>query len=86
MESRAFIKAADTLAVKIVAAQHYIGGFDEIKSNSDSIQRELNQLFAGLQNPTLPTAFRLRDIAYRNGFYIDQRALARLKDFEYWAA
>lgn len=76
MESRAFIKAAGATIAKLVQSSPR----DE---NRDALQREVNQLFSGLQNPTLPSAYRLRDAALRNGFNVDQKVLQRLSQFEF---
>ena len=41
-------------------------------------QKDINQLFIGLQNPTLPSAHKLRDVAIAAGFTVDQRVQDRL--------
>lgn len=73
MQSMAFIKAAGELINKIEQSP---GGSD------DTVQREISQLFSGLQNPTLPSAFRLRDTAQANGYTVDGRVLQRLAQFD----
>lgn len=83
IESRAFIKAATLLVIKINDFQHVVGDHSELRAHGDNLQKEVNQLFSGLQNPTLPSAYRLRDTAYRNGFQVDPRVLNRLSQFEY---
>lgn len=59
-----------------------IGTADELQNQRETVQKEVNQLFSGLQNPTLPSAFRLRDTAMRNGFHVSPMALNRLAQFE----
>lgn len=83
MESRAFIKAAGVLIERIQRAQQTIGTPGELQGTRENIQGELNQLFRGLQNPTLPSAYRLRDTALRAGFYVDQKVLQNLAALEY---
>lgn len=75
MESRAFIKYAGALIKKIKDAD--LGNKDP-----ESIQKEINQLFQGLGNPTLLAAADLRDTALAAGFYVDQRVLNKLEQAE----
>ena len=82
MESRAFIKTATSLMKKIEEF-HNIGSAEEIRVLREAIQKEINQLFNGLQNPTLPTAYRLRDVSLRNGFSVDSKVQHRLSQYEY---
>ena len=72
MESRTFIAQAQNLITKIAA------GVDE----RDTTQRELNNLLAGLQNPTLPSAARLVSVAHANGYTVRQEVLHRLQQAE----
>ena len=51
--------------------------------NAQNLQKRVNSLFSGLQNPTLPSAFRLRDAAYDAGLQVDGRVLQRLSQFEH---
>jgi hypothetical protein len=83
MESRVFIKAADQMIERIADFQGNFGTSDELRAKREVIQRDLTALFAGLYNPTLPTAFRLRDVAQRAGFSIDTRVLNNLSRFDY---
>ena len=82
MESRAFIVAAKTLIEKIEGNRNTIGTADELQLQREAVQKEVGQLFAGLQNPTLPTAFKLRDTALRNGFGINPKILNEMSRFE----
>ena len=83
MESRVFIQSAGVLIEKIKKAQQTVGQAYELRAAHDALQKEIDQLFAGLQNPTLPSAFKLRDTSLRNGYSIDNRVLNNLARFEY---
>jgi len=83
MESRKFIKDAAALIEKITLLQNVISTPDELRQQRDATQKEINQLFGGLQNPTLPSAYRLRDAAQRAGYFVNPGMLTRLRDHEY---
>lgn len=72
MESRAWIKYAAEAATKMTA--------EEV--DRDAVQKEINQLFGSLQNPTLPSAYRLRDLALSKGYAVDAKVQNRLSQFE----
>lgn len=72
MQSMAFIEQANKLTARIVNMSSY----DE--TYRQQLQKEINQLFSSLQNPTLPSAYRLRDAALRAGFQVSQSVLNRL--------
>lgn len=84
MESRTFIKLAAKLRERItLAALVSAGQSDEQQRQShNEIQKEVNQLFAGLHNPTLPSAGKLRDIASTHGYSIEPKIHHRLRDGE----
>lgn len=82
MESRAFIKAAGTLISKVNTNRHLIGTAVELHTQREAVQKEITQLFSGLQNPTLPSAYRLRDTALRNGFLVDAKVQQNLAKYE----
>jgi len=82
MESRSFIKAAADLIKKIDDSQNTIGTAEQIRVQRDGLQKDVSQLFGGLQNPTLPSAYRLRDVALRNGYFVDPKVQHRLAQFE----
>lgn len=46
-------------------------------------QKRIDQLFAGLYNPTLPSAYYLRNAAIQGGYTVDRRVLNRLAQHEY---
>ena len=83
MQSQAFIKAAATLIAKIEASQHTFGTQEDLRNQRDGLQKEIGQLFSGLQNPTLPSAYRLRDAALRAGFHVQPLVMQRLAQFEH---
>jgi hypothetical protein len=82
MQSLAFIKAAGILISKINTNRHLIGTAVELHTQREAVQKEVAQLFAGLQNPTLPSAYRLRDTALRNGFLVDAKVQQNLAKYE----
>jgi hypothetical protein len=63
MQSQVFIKLVPDMITRMETA----GPED---SSRDQIQKDLTALVVGLQNPSLPSASRLRDAALRNGFFI----------------
>jgi len=83
MESRTFIKQAAILIEKIESAATTITTRDDSQAVRDGLQKEISSLFTGLYNPTLPSAYRLRDVALRNGYSVAQPVLQRLAQLEY---
>lgn len=83
MQSQAFIKAAATLITKVEDSQHTFGTQEDLRNQRDALQKEIGQLFSGLQNPTLPSAYRLRDAALRAGFHVQPLVMQRLAQFEH---
>lgn len=77
MESRAFIRNVAVLIPKIEEVGQ--GGDEETRAG---LQKEITQLFTGLMNPTLPSAYRLRDTAQAAGFSVNPQVLQRLAQFE----
>lgn len=82
MDSRVFIRQANQLIDKIKLSGITAQSYEEQKVQRDGTQKEINQLFGALQNPTLPTAYRLRDTALDNGFFVDPKVQHRLNQFE----
>ncbi len=79
MESRSFIKSAAALIEKIAH-----NPANEVSDEAAvTIQRELNLMFGGLQNPTLPSAYRLRDAAIKAGYTVAPQHLQRLAQAEH---
>lgn len=86
MESRSFIKSATILITKIGDSQFAIDTPDRMREQRDTVQREVSALFNGMHNPTLPSAFKLRDAAHRAGYTVPLSATQRLSQFENWSA
>lgn len=83
MESRAFLQEAKTLIDDIKSFQaSYLPSPEEEMAQGTALQKRLNQTIMGLQNPTLPTAYRLRDAALGAGFFIEPKRLHWLSQFE----
>lgn len=84
MESRYFIAQANLLIKRIrdnelvASIRDSVGGPDVRQQT----QKDIYLLFASLQNPTLPTAYRLRDVAFEHGYAVDPRVLNRLDQFD----
>lgn len=83
MESRAFITRAAALITKIEDGVNANLQPQELQAMGDELQVEVDQLFAGLTNPTLPSAYRLRDAALDAGLTVDPRVQQRLAQFEF---
>jgi hypothetical protein len=83
MESRQFIKAAVVLTQRIKDhdLMSSVAGKED-REEGNAIQKEVNAAFQGLQNPTLPSAYKLRDVAVDHGFNVDPRVLNRLAQGE----
>lgn len=85
MQSTMFIKQANELATKIRTGISPMASVEEEQAWGNGIQKELNNLFSGLANPTLPSAFQLRDVALDNGFTISPATREKLAAFENWS-
>ena len=83
MDSRVFIKNAQALIKEIkdnqLAASTLGSTYADQKPR---LQKEVSQLFAGLQNPSLPSAYQLRDAAQSAGYVVDPRVLYRIGQFD----
>ena len=82
MESRLFIKAAVALIQRIKDHVLLSETVKEDREEGEAIQKQLTAAFMGLQNPTLPSAYKLRDVALANGFFVDPRVQHRLTQAE----
>jgi len=79
MESRSFIKQAKNLSRKLESATaSAMGTAEEATKQREILQKELTQLFSGLQNPTLMAAADLRDVAIANGFTVEPKVQHQL--------
>lgn len=82
MESVTFIKGAKVLVEDV---KHFADSYldqDAEQVQGMALQRRINELFAGLYNPTLPSAFKLRDVSLNAGFFVDPKALNALAQFD----
>jgi hypothetical protein len=82
IESRAFITEAAVLIEDIKNFQAAYLSHEEEVAQGTALQKRLNQSFAGLQNPTLPSAYKLRDAALGAGFFVDPKRQHLLASFE----
>lgn len=83
MESRNFIKQASELIRRI--GDMRLAELTNIQPEQDSrqgIQKDLTSTFTGLQNPTLPSAYKLRDAALNAGYALDPKILHRIQQAE----
>lgn len=86
MESRNFIREATTLIADIDKFSKAILSNEEEQAQGLALQKRVNSTFAGLQNPTLPSAGKLKQAAIDAGFQVDQRVVQRLSQAEaLWA-
>lgn len=82
MESRAFIREAAVLIEDIKTFKAaYLAPEDE-REQGIALQKRTNALFSGLQNPTLPSAYKLRDAALDLGLFVNPQVLHRIASFE----
>lgn len=76
MESRAFIRTAGALITRLK---------DTVVLNDEergALQKDIQQAFQSLQNPTLPSATNLAESAINHGFVVDPKILHRLTQAE----
>lgn len=83
MESRTFIRQAADLQrrIKDLALAESLS-VDTSQDNRAAVQKDLHQTFTGLQNPTLPSAYKLRDAALAAGYTVDPKILHRIQQAE----
>jgi len=83
MESRNFIRQAADLVRRIKDLQLAESiNVAPIQDSFQNIQKDLTATYTGLQNPTLPSAYKLRDVALDAGYSIDPRVLNRIQQAE----
>ena len=82
MESRAFIRAANTLAKQVRDYRTKEVVFGSNGQQRQALQKEINSLFSALQNPTLLAAANLRDVAIDTDFRINPAVMTRLRQGE----
>lgn len=82
MQSQLFIKEAAELIDDIkVFKSAYLSPEDE-QVQGTALQKRTNALFSGLQNPTLPSAYKLRDACAEVGLFVNPQVLNRIASFE----
>jgi len=59
----------------------YLSPEEEILQGN-ALQKRIANAFGSLQNPTLPSAYKLRDAALGAGFFIEPKRLQLLTSFE----
>ena len=82
MESRAFIRAAKQLTKQLRDYRTHDAVFGGNGQQRSALQKDINSLFASLQNPTLLAAVDLRNSALDAGFHINSAVLARIRQGE----
>ncbi len=83
MESRNFIKQAKVLSERIRA---YEPGDDGVTERVDLLQKDITQLFQGLQNPSLPSASKLAKLAIERGFVVEKKVQHHIEQAEsFWS-
>lgn len=82
MESRAFIRSATALLGKIQNFTQTAGNPEEVKAARETLQKEITQVFQGLQNPTLPSASKLCNAALAAGFTVKPEVQHKLTQAE----
>jgi len=74
MNSLAFIRDAKSLITQIKQSGN------DATANTQ-IQQQLDQLFSGMTNPSLPSAKRLAETALWHKFNVDSRVIHRVNQF-----
>ena len=82
MESRAFIREAKALIEDIKT--HAAASEADQAQAVDAIQTRVNSLFSGLQNPSLPSALDLRDVAVAAGLKVAASVQHKLDETTKW--
>jgi hypothetical protein len=78
MESRNFIKVATALRKEIKDFRDANLSQEETQAQGGALQKDINAAFQGLQNPTLPSAEKLRDEALAAGFFVNPMVVQRI--------
>jgi hypothetical protein len=80
MDSRIFIKTATQLRQEIKDFSESNLSNDEAQTQGGALQKDINAAFASLQNPTLPSAEKLRDEALDAGFAVNPAVAQRIHE------
>jgi hypothetical protein len=78
MESRNFIRIATTLRQEIADFTKANLSPEETQVQGGALQKDITAAFSGLQNPTLPSAEKLRDEALAAGFFVNPAVSQRI--------
>lgn len=78
MDSRVFIRVAGDLRKEIADFSKANLTAEEIQTHGQALQKDINAAFVGLQNPTLPSAEKLRDEALAAGFAVSPQVSQRI--------
>jgi hypothetical protein len=78
MESRVFIRVATQLIGEIEALVEACLPEAEAQVRGQTLQKDINAAFSGLQNPTLPTAEKLVIAAVNAGFTVNPAVQQRI--------
>lgn len=85
MQSIAFIKQAQALIKEIKDSEVLALTVGIPAEQRQRLQKEVTQLFSGLQNPSLPSAYQLRDAAIDAGYTVSPRVLFLIGQFDHVA-
>lgn len=83
MESRTFIRIATQLRKEIKDFSEANLSHEETQAHGQALQKDINAAFSGLQNPTLPSAEKLRDEAVAAGFTVNPLVAQRITQSQY---
>jgi len=86
MQSLLFIKEAAALIRELndfKVAKATILDYSEEQAQGAALQKRVGVLLGALQNPTLPSAYKLRDAAIEAGCAVDPQVLQKLKQYEF---
>lgn len=81
MDSRIFIRNATNLIADIAAFQAANLSAEDAQVQGSALQKDITAAFSGLQNPSLPSAEKLRDVALAAGFAVKPNVIQNI-DFE----
>ena len=82
MDSITFIAEAGDLVKDIKSFQASWLTPEDERVQGIALQKRVDHMFGVLQNPTLPSAYKLRDAALGAGFAVDQKRQHWLSWFE----
>jgi len=82
MESRAFIREAQSLITRIEQFSAETIGGEELTETRETLQKDITGLFNGLGNPSLMVANSLCEAAMKNGFAVKVDVQNRLREME----